>query len=56
MTGKIAWADFDRMLDDMPEALPSRPPNISASRPIAPQLEDNREGPLMGRYSKALRI
>jgi hypothetical protein len=48
----IAWADFDRMLDDMPAALASAADHFGfAANPTA--IDAIARGPLMQRYSKA---
>ena len=49
---KIGWADFDRMLDDMPKAL-ARSAEQFGFRHDRAQVEDIANGPLMRRYSKA---
>ena len=49
---KIGWEDFDRMLDDMPEAL-ARTAEQFGFRHDRAQIEAIANGPLMRRYSKA---
>ena len=49
---KIEWADFDRMLDDMPEALARAAGHFGFGQDQA-QVEAIASGPLMHRYSKA---
>ena len=49
---KVEWADFDRMLDDMPEALARAAGHLGFEHDQA-QLEAIGGGPLMRRYSKA---
>ena len=50
---RIEWADFDRMLDDMPAQL-SRVAKFFGFDAAPGQLAELATGPLMGRYSKAL--
>jgi len=49
---KVEWADFDRMLDDMPEALVRAARHLGFG-PDQAQVEAIANGPLMRRYSKA---
>ena len=49
---KIEWADFDRMLDDMPEALARVAGHLGFDHDQA-RVEAIASGPLMRRYSKA---
>jgi len=48
----IEWADFDRMLDDMPEAI-ARTAVHFGFRDDCATVEAIANGPLMRRYSKA---
>ena len=49
----IEWADFDRMLGDMPAALRRAADHFGFAADDA-QLRSLAKGPLMARYSKAL--
>jgi hypothetical protein len=49
---RIEWTDFDRMLDDMPEAI-ARTAAHFGFRHNRAQVEAIVNGPLMRRYSKA---
>jgi len=49
----IDWADFDRMLDNMPAQL-SRVAKFFGFEAAPGQLAELATGPLMSRYSKAL--
>jgi hypothetical protein len=49
----IDWADFDRMLEDMPQAIAGVADHFGFTADVA-TIETIVRGPLMRRYSKAL--
>lgn len=53
MDRAVAWADFDRMLEDMPRALADAAAHFGFSADPA-EIDAIARGPLMSRYSKAV--